>query len=76
MYLHRITFLFILLFEINSPVSAQNIYPYPVKYITIDIDAQNTKMAFMDVIPANPNGQAVILFHGKNFTRHILERGY
>ena len=50
-------------------LQAQNIhYPYPVKYITINIDEQNAKMAFMDVMPDTPNGNSVILFHGKNFT--------
>lgn len=53
----------------HFPLTAQNIqYPYPVKYITIDIDGQNAKMAFMDVKPVTPNGRSVILFHGKNFT--------
>jgi pimeloyl-ACP methyl ester carboxylesterase len=48
---------------------SQNIeYPNPVKYITINIDEQNAKMAYMDVIPDSPNGQSVILLHGKNFT--------
>ena len=32
------------------------------------MDGQDAKMAFMDVKPATPNGQSVILFHGKNFT--------
>jgi pimeloyl-ACP methyl ester carboxylesterase len=60
------TFIFALFY---FPLQAQNIqYPYPVKYITINIDGQNAKMAFMDVKPANANGQSVILFHGKNFT--------
>ena len=50
-------------------LNAQNIhYPYPVKYITINIDEQNVKMAFMDVKADHPNGQSVMLFHGKNFT--------
>ena len=43
-------------------------YPYPVKYLDINMDGQDAKMAFMDVKPAKPNGQSVILFHGKNFT--------
>ncbi|MEJ7674136.1 MAG: alpha/beta hydrolase [Chitinophagaceae bacterium] len=34
----------------------------------INIDGQIAKKAFMDVKAANPNGQSVILFHGKNFT--------
>lgn len=56
-----------LIFSFN--LHAQNIhYPYPVKYITINIDEQNAKMAFMDVKPDTANGKSVILFHGKNFT--------
>ncbi len=43
-------------------------YPYPVRYITIQIEGQNAKMAYMDVKPASPNGKSVMLFHGKNFT--------
>lgn len=43
-------------------------YPYPVKYITINIDGQAAKMAYMDVKPDSANGETVILFHGKNFT--------
>ena len=63
-----LSFIFIsLLFSFT--LHSQNIqYPYPVKYITIPIDGQDAKMAFMDVNPANANGQSVILFHGKNFT--------
>ena len=51
-------------FQLQSQIK----YPYPVKYITINIDAQDTKMAYMDIRPASPNGESVILFHGKNFT--------
>ncbi len=43
-------------------------YPHPVKYITINIEGVDAKMGFMDVIPEVPNGESVILFHGKNFT--------
>jgi pimeloyl-ACP methyl ester carboxylesterase len=43
-------------------------YPYPVKNITINIEGQDCKMAFMDIKPAEPNGASVLLFHGKNFT--------
>jgi pimeloyl-ACP methyl ester carboxylesterase len=42
-------------------------YPYPVKYFTPYIEEQQYKMAFMDVKPEKPNGEVVILFHGKNF---------
>lgn len=42
-------------------------YPYPVHYLTLDIQGQRLKMAYMDVQPAQPNGKAVMLLHGKNF---------
>jgi pimeloyl-ACP methyl ester carboxylesterase len=48
--------------------SAQSVsYPYPVQYLTLNIEQQPVKMAYMDVKPAKPNGRSVILFHGKNF---------
>lgn len=42
-------------------------YPYPVKYITLHVQQQELKMAYMDVQPANYNGKNVMLLHGKNF---------
>ena len=44
-------------------------YPFPVKYFTVNID-QDAKMAYMDVASKTPNGQNVVLFHGKNFTAY------
>jgi len=43
-------------------------YPYPAKYITLRIQDELLKMAYMDVKPANSNGHTVMLLHGKNFT--------
>lgn len=43
------------------------VYPYPVKFLHLKQEGQDIKMAYMDVKPNNPNGRAVILFHGKNF---------
>jgi pimeloyl-ACP methyl ester carboxylesterase len=61
----------ILLFVIiisSMVVYAQDVqYPYEVKYINFELEGQLVKMAFMDVKPVTPNGEAVILFHGKNF---------
>jgi pimeloyl-ACP methyl ester carboxylesterase len=43
-------------------------YPYPVQFFSLTCDLQTLKMAFMDVPPdGEPNGQAVVLFHGKAF---------
>lgn len=42
-------------------------YPYPVKYITLHLQQEEIKMAYMDVRPDQPNGHTVLLLHGKNF---------
>lgn len=42
-------------------------YPYPVHYISLSIQGQQLKMAYMDVMPTQPNGHTVMLLHGKNF---------
>jgi pimeloyl-ACP methyl ester carboxylesterase len=49
-------------------ITLENVkYPYPVKYLPLKVENQDIRMAYMDVMPANPNGKSVILFHGKNF---------
>ncbi len=42
-------------------------YPYPVHYIHLTIEQQPVKMAYMDIKPVKPNGNAIMLLHGKNF---------
>ncbi|ACU58341.1 alpha/beta fold hydrolase [Chitinophaga pinensis] len=42
-------------------------YPFPVHYITLKIQGQDLRMAYMDVQPLKPNGKVVMLLHGKNF---------
>ena len=42
-------------------------YPYPVKFIKLDVQQQKLSMAYMDVKPDNYNGRNILLFHGKNF---------
>lgn len=42
-------------------------YPWPVQVMTVDIVGQPAHMAFMDVAAPRPNGQSVVLLHGKNF---------
>lgn len=59
-------------------------YPYPVQFISLNIQGEALKMAYMDVKPSNANGHVVMLLHGKNFngaywreTAKILaENGY
>ena len=49
-------------------ITLENVkYPYPVQYLPLRVEGQDIRMAYMDVKPQNPNGKAVILFHGKNF---------
>lgn len=42
-------------------------YPYPVAFYEFESQAQQLRMAYIDVVPAKPNGAAVLLLHGKNF---------
>lgn len=42
-------------------------YPFTVNYLPLDIQGSTYQMACMDVKPENPNGQTVMLLHGKNF---------
>src|SRR5690348_5469651 len=44
------------------------VYPYPVQYLTLRMDARDVKLAFMDVEPTGTaNGHTVVLMHGRNF---------
>ncbi|MGW1421814.1 alpha/beta fold hydrolase [Bradyrhizobium manausense] len=42
-------------------------YPYPVHLLPVVNDGERLSMAYMDVAPAQPNGRAVVLLHGRNF---------
>lgn len=43
-------------------------YGYPMEYLTLKVEGQDVRMAYMDVEPsAKTNGKTVMLFHGKNF---------
>lgn len=42
-------------------------YPYPVQYITLRLQGETMKMAYMDVRPEHANGHTILLLHGKNF---------
>jgi pimeloyl-ACP methyl ester carboxylesterase len=67
-------------------ITLENVkYPYPVKYFPVNTEGQNLMMAYMDIAPTqNPNGNTVILFHGKNFggyywtnvIKALIGRGY
>jgi pimeloyl-ACP methyl ester carboxylesterase len=59
-------------------------YPYPVAYITLKLQGETMKMAYMDIRPGHPNGHTILLLHGKNFcgvywgptARLLAGRGY
>lgn len=42
-------------------------YGWPVQQASIRSQDQDLAMAYLDVRPATPNGQVVVLLHGKNF---------
>ncbi|WP_371412027.1 alpha/beta fold hydrolase [Sphingobacterium sp. HMA12] len=42
-------------------------YPYEVNYLPLKSQGEEIKMAYMDVRSQKPNGQTVLLLHGKNF---------
>lgn len=78
-------FSFFLLCLFAAPAFAQTIdYPYPVRFLTLNIELQSVKMAYMDVRAAKPNGKTVVLLHGKNFNgfywknvvAFLIENGY
>ena len=50
-----------------DPLLNNYAYPYTVKFITLNLEKGNYRMAYMDVKPDQPNGHTIILFHGKNF---------
>jgi pimeloyl-ACP methyl ester carboxylesterase len=61
-----VTFLVVLTAVVNvvgQPLS----YPHPVEYLNVYIEGGNYRMAYMDVAAAKPNGEIVLLLHGKNF---------
>jgi pimeloyl-ACP methyl ester carboxylesterase len=49
-------------------------YPYPVQFIRLSIQKQSLQMGYMDVKPEHPNGQSVLLLHGKNFNGAYWEQ--
>ena len=42
-------------------------YPYPVYHHHSIVEGREVDIAYMDVQPSQPNGQTVLLLHGKNF---------
>ncbi len=59
----------------NLDINLKNYtYPYPVQFLPLTIQKQELQMAYMDVKPAEANGKAVLLLHGKNFNGAYWEQ--
>jgi pimeloyl-ACP methyl ester carboxylesterase len=42
-------------------------YPYPLQMLQFEQEGRPLRMMYMDVRPERPNGQTIVLLHGKNF---------
>jgi len=49
-------------------------YPHEVKFLSLESQGQKLRMAYMDVVPAHPNGKTLLLLHGKNFNAAYWEQ--
>jgi len=52
---------------------SQVTYPYEVHFLSLHIQNQDLKMAYMDVHPETPNHKNIVLLHGKNFNGSYWE---
>ncbi len=84
MHFKKILLLITWFATLSLTLQAQQEYPYPVKYVTLNAEQQTFRMAYMDLAPHQANGHTVILFHGKNFNgyywkdvaRYLSDNGY
>ena len=49
-------------------------YPWPVQHFRFTSQGAALDMAYMDVMPAQPNGRTAVLLHGKNFCAATWQR--
>ncbi|RPD48100.1 alpha/beta fold hydrolase [Paracnuella aquatica] len=63
----NMSLLLLALFAATTVMAQAANYPHPVRFVSLTIEGQPVKMAYMDVAPAAPNGKTVLLLHGKNF---------
>jgi pimeloyl-ACP methyl ester carboxylesterase len=60
---------------VPSGIRLENIrYPFPVSELSIKVQGEDLQMAYMDVKPKSPNGQVIVLMHGKNFSSAYWEQ--
>jgi pimeloyl-ACP methyl ester carboxylesterase len=49
-------------------------YPYPVHFLTLTLEGEDLRLAYMDVAPVGPpTGRTVVLLHGRNFPSSYWE---
>lgn len=49
-------------------ITLENVqYPFPHKFLPVTIEGLDARMAYMDIRSDKPNGESVLLLHGKNF---------
>lgn len=59
----------------NLDINLENYqYPFPVKFLPLDLQGEKLKMAYMDVQPEKANGKTIVLLHGKNFNGAYWEQ--
>lgn len=63
----NMSLLLLALFAAATVMAQAANYPHPVRFVSLTIEGQPAKMAYMDIAPAAPNGKTVLLLHGKNF---------
>lgn len=63
----RLSVLILSIFLFSGAFAQSLQYPHPVQFLTLSIEQQPVKMAYMDVAATRPNGRTVVLLHGKNF---------
>ncbi len=66
----RKAFIFLTVFiaiAVSSMQGQKVVYPYPLHYVSLKLEQQDVRMAYMDIAPSVANGKTIILFHGKNF---------
>ncbi|RYY19200.1 MAG: alpha/beta hydrolase, partial [Chitinophagaceae bacterium] len=58
-----------------TDINMQNVeYPFPVKYISLNSQQQQLRMAYMDLEAQEPTGEVIVLLHGKNFCAAYWEQ--
>ena len=51
-----------------NAINLENVeYPFPVSFISLTLQKEDLKMAYMDLPSKKPNGDVILLLHGKNF---------